>query len=234
MRKHELHPRTAVLNRLQKNKSKRARLSALHWLAEQFPEAFNNKLRIRPLKKGIMNDLLQYTEQAAEAGISKSKLREAVVLFTRRIDYLACLKAQETRIDLQGQPVDQVSTEEAERAAAKIKKRVEKSAKNARKANASKSPPPSASSHYHPMTTGSSTSAFSSTNSSASSPSAEHGFPVYPPRSYPSNNAVQNNKSAPVVIKRKTSKSYDPDTVARLKEKLGLANRLGKKEETTE
>ncbi|QBR85248.1 activator of prop osmoprotectant transporter [Legionella israelensis] len=212
MRKQELHPRTAVINRSQKNKSKQARLNALRWLADRFPEAFNNKLRIRPLKKGIMNDLLEYAEEAAEAGISKSKLREAVILFTRRIDYLACLKAQETRIDLHGNAIDKVSSEEAERAAIKIKRRVEKSARNARKTNA-KAP-------MEPYYYNNSTDHHDSYRSSAE----EHEFPVYPSRSS-YNNAGQNSKTPSVVIKHKASKSYDPEAVARLKEKLGLSKR---------
>lgn len=126
MRKQELHPRTAVINKTQKNQSKKARADALLWLAANFPAAFDNSLRIRPLKGGIMNDILLHADKAAEVGISKSKLREAVVLFTRRLDYLACLKAREMRVDLQGNDVAEVSAEEADHAAAKIKKRVEK------------------------------------------------------------------------------------------------------------
>nr|WP_253664881.1 ProQ/FinO family protein [Legionella micdadei] len=140
MRRQELHPRTAVINKTQKNKSKKARNEALSWLAVTFPQVFDNSLRIRPLKTGIMHDILAYADKAQEAGISKSKLREAVVLFTRRIDYLTCLKAREMRIDLDGNPVAMVTEEEAERAAVKIKKRVEKSARNARKNLLSKVP----------------------------------------------------------------------------------------------
>ncbi|MDI1352614.1 MAG: ProQ/FinO family protein, partial [bacterium] len=124
MRKQELHPRTAVLNKNQKNLSKKARTDALAWLAATFPLAFDNTLRINPLKAGIMDDILEHAEHAAENGISKSKLREAVVLFTRRLDYLACLKAREMRIDLQGNSMVAVTDEEAEHASLKIKKRI--------------------------------------------------------------------------------------------------------------
>lgn len=68
-----------------------------------------------------MSDILQHAEKAEQVGISKSKLREAVVLFTRRLDYLACLKAREVRIDLHGNPVAEVTEEEAEHASMKIK-----------------------------------------------------------------------------------------------------------------
>ena len=41
----------------------------------------------------------------------KGKLREAVVLFTRRLDYLTCLKAREMRIDLEGNIAGEVTEE---------------------------------------------------------------------------------------------------------------------------
>ena len=126
-RRHPLHPHTAVINKKQKIQSKTIRHHALEWLAQQFPEAFDNSKRIRPLKNGIMNDILECADEAAKVGISRSKLREAVVLFTRRLDYLTCLKAQEMRIDLHGNPINPVNAEDAEQAASKIKKQIEKS-----------------------------------------------------------------------------------------------------------
>lgn len=217
MRKQELHPRTAVINKNQKNQSKRARTDALSWLAGMFPAAFDNTQRIRPLKTGIMSDILQYAEQAAAAGISKSKLREAVVLFTRRLDYLACLKLREARIDLLGHEVSLVTAEEAEHAAAKIKKRVEKSARNARKLLSEKN---------------TNSSSFNSNQKSYhSQTNTEDQFPVYPPRAPVSTTA---SRAPAVVIKHKTSRQYDPDAVARLKEKLGLSKAQIEKKETIE
>lgn len=199
MRKQALHPRTEIINKKQKNGAKMARDAALSWLVATFPQAFDNRVRIQPLKLGIMDEILQHADKAAEAGISKSKLREAVVMFTRRIDYLTCLKAREMRIDLDGHPVEQVTEEDAHRAAEKIKKRVEKNARNARKMTAT--PAPSVS--YQKTTT-----------------------PVYP--EYAPSFSVQNNtqpalKSAAVIVKHKTARAYDPKAVARLKEKLGLS-----------
>lgn len=229
MRKQELHPRTAVLNKTQKNQSKKARSDALLWLAANFPTAFDNSLRIRPLKTGIMDDILQFSDKAAEAGISKSKLREAVVLFTRRLDYLACLKAREMRIDLQGNAVAEVTEEESEHAAAKIKKRVEKSVRNARKLLAGKTT----------QTTGSSqqSSSYVSKPASQSVSSTEDYLPTYPPRnpSYSSQIApAQPVRTAAVVVKHKTTRQFDPDAVARLKEKLGLSRNAEEKKETAE
>lgn len=225
MRKQELHPRTLVLNKTQKNQSKKARLDALVWLATNFPKAFDNSVCIRPLKTGIMDDILQFADQAAEAGISKSKLREAVVLFTRRLDYLTCLKAREMRIDLQGNIVSEVTLEEAQHAAAKIKKRVEKSVRNARKIMADMSD-----SH---VTDGykKSASYHSKSPSQASVSSIEDYLPIYPTRApIPID---QPTKASAVVVKHKTTRQFDPNVVARLKEKLGLS-RIVEKKETTE
>lgn len=219
MRKQELHPRTAVLNNVQKNHSKKARLEALVWLAEQFPLAFDNELRIRPLKAGIMEDILLHADAAAKAGISKSKLREAVVLFTRRLDYLACLKTREMRIDLEGHAVVAVTEEEAEHAAVKIKKRVEKSARNARKYLAEKSTLPGQNSMSAP--------GFSTVKAGTEvSGVAADYLPIYPSRGSSYKDAIAPTppvKASSVIVKHKTTRAYDPSAVARLKEKLGLS-----------
>ncbi|CDZ76016.1 ProP effector [Legionella massiliensis] len=223
MRRQELHPRTAVINKAQKNKSKKARNEALSWLAAAFPQVFDNTARIRPLKVGIMDDILAYADKAEDAGISRSKLREAVVVFTRRIDYLTCLKARETRVDLNGEPVAQVTEEEAERASTKIRKRVEKSARNARKNLAGKIPShynvkPSAQQGYH-----NSQDTFSGFPERAPAFSAQN--PVMAPSA---------RTAAAVVVKHKTTRQFDPNAVARLKEKLGLSRKADVQKETSE
>lgn len=229
MRKQELHPRTAVLNKSQKNKSKKARSDALLWLAANFPTAFDNSLRIRPLKKGIMEDILQHADKALEVGISKSKLREAVVLFTRRLDYLTCLKAREMRIDLQGNVVAEVSEEDAEHAAAKIKKRVEKSVKNARKILAEKV---TGKPMFNPSGLNYSAKSFNESTSDS-----DDYLPTYPARApafSTQNIPAQPARASAVVVKHKTTRQYDPDAVARLKEKLGLSRSMDEKKETVE
>ncbi|MBA2657417.1 MAG: ProQ/FinO family protein [Tatlockia sp.] len=219
MRRQELHPRTEVINKTQKNKSKKARCEALTWLAQRFPQVFDNSVCIRPLKVGIMNDILAYAEEAEASGISRSKLREAVVVFTRRIDYLTCLKAREIRVDLNGESVAAVTEEEAERATSKIKKRVEKSARNARKNLAGKLP------------------SYSQKSTSQGNYSSVHeSLPNYPERA-PAFSAQSASPPSPrsssVVVKHKAARQFDPDAVARLKEKLGLS-RKPEKEETTD
>jgi ProP effector len=230
MRKQELHPRTAVLNKNQKNKSKKARIDALAWLATNFPNSFDNSVRISPLKLGIMDDILQHADKAAEAGVSKSKLREAVVIFTRRIDYLACLKSREMRIDLQGNTLCEVTEEEADHAALKIKKRIEKSVRNARKILAEKTS--SQSGIIAPQSN-----AYSSKSPSQVAVASDDYLPTYPARApvYGAQTATaQPVRSASVVVTHKTTRQYDPDAVARLKEKLGLSRSLEEKKESVE
>lgn len=224
MRKQEIHPRTVVLNKSQKNHSKKARLDALSWLAANFPAAFDNSVRIRPLKIGIMADILEFTDKAAAAGISKSKLREAVVLFTRRLDYLTCLKTREMRIDLYGNPVSEVTEEEAQHAASKIKKRVEKSVRNARKTFISNSTAHSNDSYKKA----------GYTHSKPSSQTPEDFMPIYPARApvFNDKNSTPQTAKASVVVTRKTTRQFDPSVVARLKEKLGLSKTENK--ETSE
>jgi ProP effector len=229
MIKQELHPRTAVINKKQKNKSKKAKIDALSWLAATFPDALDNSVRIRPLKKGIMADIMEYADKAAEAGISKSKLREAVVLFTRRLDYLACLKARERRIDLQGNAVSEVSEEEAEHAAIKIKRRVEKG-RSARKLHVEKC-------LNQPAAVSQQGNAYNSKARNQPVLGHDDFLPVYPARAtaYGSQSTVeQPARSAAVIVKHKTPKQFDPDAIARLKEKLGLSRDLEEKKETAE
>jgi ProP effector len=228
MSKQELHPRTAVLNKNQKNHSKRLRVEALTWLAAHFPAAFDNSLCIRPLKAGIMEDILQHADKAAQDGISKSKLREAVVLFTRRLDYLACLKSRELRVDLDGNELVEVTQEEADHAALKIKKRVEKGARNARKLAVAKSPTPAIStSTYH---------AAHAKSVNYNAPESDDYLPTYPARntSYNQNNTPQPVKAASVIVKHKTTRQFDPSAVARLKEKLGLSRIMEENKEAVE
>jgi len=207
MKRNTLHPHTEALNHKQKTHAKLARYDALTWLAETFPKAFDNTCSIQPLKIGIMHDLLMHADQAESAGISKSKLRQAVVVFTRRVDYLTCLKARETRVDLEGNPVAEVSEEEAKLASSKIKRRVEKSAKNARQMLASKpsyhTKPRSRVSHHTP------------TEPRREQAESRSSFSAQPAAS----------RTSSVIVKRKVTRSFDPSAVARLKEKLGLAQK---------
>jgi ProP effector len=203
MRKQPLHPLTAIINQKQQTKSKQLRHDALRWLSATFPKAFDDSISIHPLKIGILQDILAHKAQAEAAGISISKLREAVVAFTRKIDYLTCVKAREIRVDLAGNPTSQVTEEEAEQAAVKIRKLVDKSAKLARQMSS-------------PAAT---------TSQSTGSPNVRINTVLTADdkvdQSYfTSPQRVQ--QSPNVIIQHKAKKTIDPNAVARLKEKLGL------------
>jgi ProP effector len=228
MSRPELHPRTAVINKVQKNQSKKARLEALDWLAKKFPKAFDNTISIHPLKIGIVDDVLEYAEEAAEHGISRSKLREALVLYTRRIDYLSCLKAREMRIDLLGNPVSRVTEQEAEKAALKIKKRVEKSLRNARKTLDYKTLTnygvrPAGAKNNHSNHNGHNGHNGHNNQSNHYPYYESTSMPLERPPLYAQNTNSNSKTAATVVITHKTTRQYDPEAVARLKEKLGLA-----------
>lgn len=189
----QIHPHTEIINKKQKNRSKLAKFLALKWLAKRFPEAFDNSLNIRPLKKGIIQDVLEFAEEAHKEGISKSKLKQAVGIYTKRIDYLTALKSQEYRIDLFGKMHEQVTEDEANAAALKIKKIIEKNIKNAKKTTIEE-----------PVVNSNFIKSFTFDSSKL----------INPPKT--------EVKSPKVVVKSKINKKIDPEAVSRLKAKLGL------------
>ena len=237
MRRHELHPCTAAINKAQKNQSKRAKNEALLWLTSTFPKAFDTTTTIHPLKIGIIQDIFDRVDAMEPPGLSRAKLREALVLFTRRIDYLTCLKAREMRVDLDGNPSTQVTEQEAEKATTKITKRVEKSLRNARKtldyktltnygvrpAAAKMAPSPSA---YSPSYASSHQTRNASNSASPHHVASNHeSSPHYieraPMFSSQANNTTPSRPTT--VIINKSTRQFDPEAVARLKEKLGLS-----------
>jgi len=124
------------------------------------------------------------------------------------------------RVDLDGNPVSQVTEDEASKAALKIKRKVENSSKNARKTIATK-----------PLT---------SSNSKAKEasiyPSEQYDripYPLYSQNFDHQNNSLSKASPAPVIIKHKTTRAFDPDAVARMKEKLGLSPKTDITTETT-
>ena len=195
-----------------------ARSEALVWLTAKFPNAFDNTRAINPLKVGIIEDILLCADEAALVGISRSKLREAVVVFTRRIDYLTCLKAREMRIDLYGNPVSTVTVDEAEKAAIKIKKRIEKCARNARKTLESKTSPV-----LRPAAWKSVPLIVNGNDSNEADPHYIDRPPLYGSTSV-------TPKTAAVIVTHRGGRQYDPEAVAKLKEKLGLSRKTEKTE----
>lgn len=226
-RRQELHPRTAAINKTQKNHSKKSRLEALQWLAATFPKAFDTTRSIHPLKIGILEDILVHAEAAAALGISRSKIREALAFFIRGVAYKTCVKQGGMRIDLDGNPTTAVTKQEAENAANIIKKQVDKSLRHTRKTLGHKTvtnygvrPQGSKSSPSQPP--------IHAYASSDPSPQYIERTPLY----NPSNTNNNTNKAATVIITHKSTRQYDPQAVARLKEKLGLSQAEGSKKDS--
>lgn len=120
----EDHPRKVEKAQLDARKSC---LDTLKWLAQTFPHAFNTEENVKPLKIGIINDIFAYLEANQITHLSKSKIRQAMVMFTRRMEYLVCLKCREPRVDLDGKTTTDVTEDEALQAKEKIKRHVDKS-----------------------------------------------------------------------------------------------------------
>lgn len=129
----DLHPSTVIINNAQREKSREAVRHVLAWLSKTFPKAFNIDGAIRPLKIGILQDILAYAEQHGGLPCSKSKLRKALVVFTRRMEYLTCVKMRDIRINLNGEEVEPVSEDGAKLAVQRIKKTIEKNLRSRRK-----------------------------------------------------------------------------------------------------
>lgn len=130
-----VHPKTAIINNLQREKSREAVRHVLKWLSETFPKAFDVEGAIRPLKIGIYNDIMAYVNANGGLTFSMSKLRKALVVFTGRMQYLTCVKMRDMRVDLNGEDVEQVSEEAAKIAAEKIRLSVEKTARSKRRSH---------------------------------------------------------------------------------------------------
>ncbi len=177
-------PTPSRLHRAAQAKRKKACLEALSWLAKTFPEPFDTETQVRPLKIGIIDDIFAYMEENNIDDISKSKLRQALVLFTRRMEYLVCLKGREPRIDLHGQTCGEVTETQALAAGDKIKQHVE-----------------------------------GMMESKHVKASVNEGVSC----SRVSENSSIKAASPKVVIKRKVNRRFDPEAVARFKEKLGIA-----------
>lgn len=134
--KKEQHPQTVMVNNAQREKSRKAVREALSWLSTTFPKTFNVEGAIRPLKVGIDKDILAFAEANGGLPFSKSVFHKVLVVFTRRMEYLTCVKMRDTRVDLNGEEVEPVSEEAAKLAILQIKKIVEKGSRIRRKAPA--------------------------------------------------------------------------------------------------
>jgi ProP effector len=101
------------------NKSRlTAAMATVTMLAESYPLAFViEPRRRRPLKIGIRHDVIA----ALDGAVAPKTVSDALRLYTGNPCYLKSCKTGADRIDLNGNPVGQVSAEDA--ASAKIRKK---------------------------------------------------------------------------------------------------------------
>lgn len=86
----------------------------IHWLIEQFPQAFSLKsVSVRPLKLGILEDVFEFYSRLEIPPFSKKRIREALNFYTSSRAYLACQKDQAIRLDLFGNPCGHVDANQA-------------------------------------------------------------------------------------------------------------------------
>ncbi len=108
----------------------------LEILYKTFPAVFVKEGEVKPLKIGIFEELK--SKIASVEGLSLSKVRAALRIYTSRLKYLYSVKEGAARIDAEGKESDdKVSAEHEAFAKEKIKEILAK-----RKANAPKKPAP--------------------------------------------------------------------------------------------
>ena len=108
---------------------KKEKQKVINWLIETFPSAFFKKAReVKPLKIGILDDILDHYHRLEIPPFSKRLLREGLHYYTGSTVYLRQQKANSPRIDLFGNEVDLVSDEQARYATETLASRKEKTA----------------------------------------------------------------------------------------------------------
>ena len=100
-------------------------------LAQQFPECFTLATP-QPLKINIKQDILEAWGE--KPYLSKTKLQQALYFYTHSAAYLNAFKVEPVRVDLQGNPVDDILNADRDHAAKEYMKRYGKPKGKASKA----------------------------------------------------------------------------------------------------
>lgn len=103
----------------QTNKTAPSVKEVITFLCEQFPSCFAQNENIKPLKKGIFQDLAIALEN--HQTISKTSLRHALRTYTRSWRYLAVCVENAERVGLNGEANGCVDAQEAEHAQIALK-----------------------------------------------------------------------------------------------------------------
>jgi ProP effector len=91
----------------------------ISYLATQFPQCFSVEGEAKPLKIGIFQDIVARLDD--ETLFSKVRLRAALRTYTLSWRYLHCIKADQERVDLDGNPCGVLTAEHVEHARLKLK-----------------------------------------------------------------------------------------------------------------
>jgi ProP effector len=106
---------------------KKEKNQIIDWLVEYFPAAFFKKsVLIKPLKIGILDDLIDFYERLDSPPFSKKALKEALSYYSSSPGYLSCQKPKTARVDLYGIEVDVVTPEQAQYAQQRFEERYRK------------------------------------------------------------------------------------------------------------
>lgn len=106
---------------------KKDKLQIIDWLVEHFPNAFFKKgNQIKPLKIGVFDDIIEFYERLDCPPFSKKSLREALSYYSASPAYLNCQKSGAARIDIYGNEVDVVTSEQAQYAHQRYQERYAK------------------------------------------------------------------------------------------------------------
>lgn len=110
--------------------SKKEKLDVIAWLVDTFPAAFFKRAnQVKPLKIGIFEDILDFYERMDNPPFSKKLLRSALNYYSGSPAYLLSQKDQAPRLDIYGNEVDVVTSEQAKYAHQRYLERYQKTAK---------------------------------------------------------------------------------------------------------
>lgn len=93
---------------------KKEKLIIIDWLIEHFPAAFFKQARsIKPLRIGIFEEISDFYHRLESPTFTKKELRDALAYYCTSPAYLNCQKIDVARVDLFGNEMELVTSEQA-------------------------------------------------------------------------------------------------------------------------